>query len=595
MSEWLQSDSVREDVPTLHTDRPVSPPEGVRGMESSVSGFDSQVVFTGSILESTGGNTEETDEEEDLMRCGRLETRWLLWHEFMKEHQQLDAWLRLAEQAVTSPNFHVTYSAAKEELRMLERLQYEAGPRLVQLDSLTHRNRTLTRLFRGAMRARLLASARDCGQRWDQVNAKLESTRARLKSLVSEWEEFEAEGEELALWLTNLEVRLTEVDHLNENTCEKLRQLQSFQKCVCENSGRVNTLLQHGEELIQRSEASDAQRVECRLLELLRHCSHVYNNIARTHTRLLSMRLVFEDDWILSQASDSGCPSETPIEEEPVFDKPRPDSAPPPARLGEFSQSNSAITVPLELPSPVHHPLPPSSSSPTHEHLGLEWDPSVDIGRSVSCNDADSSYFSISTGQCNGDDLKRWSYLSSLSSWSGISNDITNQETDQPSPCLDHTDVFSAAAPGLVEPWLIRDQCVTSTPDRPDGEQVSLKGRRLRAWLGDQSPAPPGNLSVCSRAVQTEEELKVEDFSFCEEDDCCLSEHSVTSSTASPILSSSSPIGLHSRLLFVLLAAAVVVLAVLMALVQDSPCHRSSRLTHGYHLTLRYINGPPPT
>uniref|UniRef100_A0A3P8WEA2 Uncharacterized protein n=1 Tax=Cynoglossus semilaevis TaxID=244447 RepID=A0A3P8WEA2_CYNSE len=150
-------------------------------MESSVSGFDSQVVFTGSILESTGGNTEETDEEEDLMRCGRLETRWLLWHEFMKEHQQLDAWLRLAEQAVTSPNFHVTYSAAKEELRMLERLQYEAGPRLVQLDSLTHRNRTLTRLFRGAMRARLLASARDCGQRWDQVNAKLESTRARLK------------------------------------------------------------------------------------------------------------------------------------------------------------------------------------------------------------------------------------------------------------------------------------------------------------------------------------------------------------------------------------------------------------------------------
>lgn len=61
---------------------------------------------------------------------------------------------------------------------------------------------------------------------------------------------------------------------------------------MCENSGRVNTLLQHGEELIQRSEASDAQRVECRLLELLRHCSHVYNNIARTHTRLLSMRLV---------------------------------------------------------------------------------------------------------------------------------------------------------------------------------------------------------------------------------------------------------------------------------------------------------------
>lgn len=41
----------------------------------------------------------------------------------------------------------------------------------------------------------------------------------------------------------------------------------------------------------------------------------------------------------------------------------------------------------------------PSSSSPTHEHLGLEWDPSVDIGRSVSHDDADSSYFSACTGR----------------------------------------------------------------------------------------------------------------------------------------------------------------------------------------------------
>lgn len=43
---------------------------------------------------------------------------------------------------------------------------------------------------------------------------------------VSEWEGFEAEREELALWLADLDVRLTEVDHLTGNTCEKLRRLQ---------------------------------------------------------------------------------------------------------------------------------------------------------------------------------------------------------------------------------------------------------------------------------------------------------------------------------------------------------------------------------
>uniref|UniRef100_A0A3Q3WKA5 Uncharacterized protein n=1 Tax=Mola mola TaxID=94237 RepID=A0A3Q3WKA5_MOLML len=157
----------------------------------------------------------------------RLDRRWLLWHEFMQEHAHLDSWLGLVEQAVSRPDLaHITYITAKEELGKFERLRCEAVSRLVQLDSLSCRNRTLTRLFEGAMQARLLVSARACGQRWDEANAKLKSITARLKLVVSEWEGFEAEMEELAVWLADLDVRLTEVDHLTGNTCEKLRRLQ---------------------------------------------------------------------------------------------------------------------------------------------------------------------------------------------------------------------------------------------------------------------------------------------------------------------------------------------------------------------------------
>lgn len=157
-------------------------------------------------------------------------------------------------------------------------------------------------------------NSRSCSELFEDLSIFLSQL------FVSEWEEFEAEREELALWLADLDVRLTKVDHLTGNTCEKLRLLQvcystlmhvlwsiflfvdlfvfmcvclqSFQQCVCVNSGRVNALLRRGEALIQRSQPNDAQHVESRLLELLRCCSHVYNNIARTHTRLLSMRLV---------------------------------------------------------------------------------------------------------------------------------------------------------------------------------------------------------------------------------------------------------------------------------------------------------------
>lgn len=47
---------------------------------------------------------------------------------------------------------------------------------------------------------------------------------------MSEWEEFEAEREELELLLADLDVRLTKVEHLTEDTSEKLKQLQ-----VCQN------------------------------------------------------------------------------------------------------------------------------------------------------------------------------------------------------------------------------------------------------------------------------------------------------------------------------------------------------------------------
>ncbi|XP_041796919.1 nesprin-2 [Chelmon rostratus] len=603
--------------------RDVLPGEEVRDMEPIQDLSESLSPSTSSPLELNEEDMQPVDgswsQDGDLVECGQLERRWILWHEFMEEHVHLDAWLRLAEQAVSFPNpAHVTYVTAKDEVRKFERLRREAGSRLVQLDGLTRRNRTLTRLFQGAMQARLLASARRCGQRWDDVNAKLESIAGQLKLFVSEWEGFEAEREELALWLADLDVRLSEVDHLTGNTCEKLRRLQSFQQCVCVNSGRVNVLLRCGEALIQRSQPADARHVESHLVELLRRCSLVYNNIARTHTRLLSMRLVFEDDWILSQATDSGCPSESLLEEEGAFNK---------TNLDLPAVSNP----PEDPPSPVHlPPPPPSPSSPTHEHLGLEWDPSVDIGRSVSRDDADSSYFSASTGLCHRDGLKRRSYLSSLGSQSDISD--VDQEADlrlDGWPDHAHPSVFSPVESqgGGTQPN--GDQWVTSTPSRRDGEPISFDGGRVRAWLGVQSPAPAERRTSCSKSVQTDGEMKCylegrhidtpnsqhrhdntqepfpapssspsrdlkasSDWTEAEDELSCperlLSEQSVTSSRAPSSL-------LSKALLFFLLAAVMALLAFLIWLGLEPGCRRSNRMPRSFHLTLRYVNGPPPT
>lgn len=74
---------------------------------------------------------------------------------------------------------------------------------------------------------------------------------------------------------------------------------------------------------------------------------------------------VFEDDHVLSPGPDSGCPSESLLEEEDAPDPP---------------------------PSPLRPPPPPDDPV-------LEWDPSVDIGQSVCREDAAPWGCTSSTGE----------------------------------------------------------------------------------------------------------------------------------------------------------------------------------------------------
>eukprot|EP00066_Takifugu_rubripes_P026663 XP_011615929.1 PREDICTED: nesprin-2-like isoform X1 [Takifugu rubripes] len=394
------------------------------------------------IKEEQGGGG--WSDEEDLEEFGGLDRKWLLWHDFMTEHAHLETWLHSTEQAITCASpAHITYVGAKEKLRRLERLRCDAGIRLVQSDSLTQRSRTLTRLFGGAMRTRLLALARSCGQRCDDVLVELEAAAARLKHLVREWEGFEEERAELGVWLAELDARLTDTDHLTGSTCQKLQRLQLFQQRVCVNAARLNDFLRRGELLMRRCAAADARVVERELLELLRCRGRVLHDISRTHTRLLSMRLVFEDDHVLSQASDSGCPSESLLEEDEALD---PASSPP------------------------HPPLTPDDPV-------LEWDPSVDIGHSVCQDAAAAACFTSSTG------VKRRSYLGTqdqeaelrLKGWLGHA----------------HTSVEARWA--------------TSTPARREAEP-NVDRELIGAWLGVESPAPSCSRMVQTEVLHPEED-----------------------------------------------------------------------------------------
>ncbi|XP_016429413.1 nesprin-2 isoform X3 [Sinocyclocheilus rhinocerous] len=556
-----------------------------------------------------------------LESCVKLERRWVLWYEFKKELSCLDDWLRSAEKIAASPNSsHVLYVTAKEELQKYENLRAEARIRLTQLDGLTKLCQTLVGLFRGAMGARLVEMTKDCGQRWDQLRNTVEIVCRRLKHFICQREDFERQREEMAVWLADMDLRLTEVEHFSgKDTCSKMHQLQGFQEAVGESAGRLNDLLQHGEELIQRSEPGDAQVIENQLQELLLHCTRVFQGLGRLHTRLLSMRLVFEEDWALC-APDSGCPSESMLEDECM--------AP---------QSRACL---------------PQSSQ---DHLVLEWDPSVDIGGSISHDDTDSSSFSAAAGVlCTGEPakypLRRRVFMSPVDSQPdnaavSVKQPGIKKSLEYAAPPQTPVPVIRAGEPQYAGPFK------TSTPETRSPEPVTFDPERVSAWLGQTH-------QLYSKAVQTEHDPQ-EGVEYQEDElpqrrphpqraphtcstprpspSCDLQHHSYqrhedpqrqqerlcfpdslednTRAKSSCDLCGPKASGSSLRhsvtwllgplrffnvrkasapllvLLFALLLAVVIWPLILL---HDTSCHRSNTLTRSFHLGLRY-KGPPPT
>ncbi|XP_058269840.1 nesprin-2 isoform X5 [Hemibagrus wyckioides] len=491
--------------------------------------------------------------------CVQLERRWMLWHKFMNEYSCLDDWLRLAEKSAASPNSsHVLYTTAKEELQKFESLRTEARLRLPQLDSLSQTSHILLRLFTGSMKTRLIDMTEECGQRWDQLSTTLDTVCRRLKYFVVQREDFERQQEEMAIWLADMDLKLTEVEHFSEmNTCAKMRQLQGFQEAVAESAGRLNALLQQGEELIQRSEPADAQVIESQLQELLLYCTRVFQSLGRLHTRLLSMRLVFEEDWVL--CPDSGCPSETLLEEESVKDQ----SFAPPV------QGNPSQVCP--------------------EQLVLEWDPSVDIGGSINHADADTSFLSAGAGvysteeHLSKDPRRRRAYLKrSAESCPAATINCTQQTYSRfysSTSMQEHKEEEVREADYLENVPLKRRSCSPHT-----NNMCSTKSCDLQSHSAKRYPSP----QCMKERLNSNDSMK---DSSCTKTHCANKEQQHWSIRLLNLLEFLK----FPLLLCILLALFVILVIWPTSVLQNNQCYHSNSLANSFHLALCYVNGPPPT
>nr|XP_008122997.1 PREDICTED: nesprin-4 [Anolis carolinensis] len=305
----------------------------------------------------------------------RQDEAWQLQKTLQDMIFQFRDWLRLAEAMASSPaSSQVSFARSKKELQRFEALQRQVSDKLLPLEALNRQYRRLVQ--RGGLCPEIKSRVQDVNRRWDALKIWSAAVSKRLKHVLKQREEFESERETLRLWLMELDLRLTDVEHFSGGTSlEKMIQLQAFQEDVQANAERVDHLLVHGERLIQKSHPEDAEILEEELQDLSCFCQEVFRRVFRFRRRLVSMRLVFEDEWLSDRDSDFS-------EDSLQLDK-----AEAGQRMGPHCQS-----------TPKKALLPRKKASAYEGGMmDLEWDPSVDVGGSTSHDEEDSSYFSAIT------------------------------------------------------------------------------------------------------------------------------------------------------------------------------------------------------
>uniref|UniRef100_A0A8C1XF16 KASH domain-containing protein n=1 Tax=Cyprinus carpio TaxID=7962 RepID=A0A8C1XF16_CYPCA len=404
----------------------------------------------------------------------RIEETWSLWCKFQEDYSSFEDWLNVAERSAAEPNSSdVLYTDAKEELQKYEVFQRQVHESLTQLEIINNQYRRLAWENRADAASRLRAMVHHGNQRWDTLQRRVAAILRRLRHFTSQREEFEGTRESLLVWLTEIDLQLTNVENFSESHLQdKMKQLKSFKKEITLNTNKIDALIVFGEGLIQRSCPQDAVEIEDELEELHTYCQNVFGRVARFHQRLTSLRPLQEQLDVFDGEQSRGTQGTV-----------------------SSSQPSMSLLSPPQEPSGRETPVSVDS-------IPLEWDHTGDVGGSSSHDEEeDAAFFSalsgmitftvvrrnpvISTGiHVFGNSVQLMSECSgSIKSMKRVSM-ILDDEEQQEEQGLTGLNTFMFCA-GVIERWeLLQAQAVSKEQcSCRDPQQLTSDLHDITSWL----------------------------------------------------------------------------------------------------------------
>nr|XP_045014662.1 nesprin-1 isoform X2 [Jaculus jaculus] len=301
----------------------------------------------------------------------KIEETWRLWQKFLDDYSRFEDWLQVSERTAAFPSSSgVLYTVAKEELKKFEAFQRQVHESLTQLELINKQYRRLARENRTDSACSLKQMVHEGNQRWDSLQKRVTSILRRLKHFISQREEFETARDSILVWLTEMDLQLTNIEHFSECDVQaKIKQLKAFQQEISLNHNKIEQIIAQGEQLIEKSEPLDAAVIEEELDELRRYCQEVFGRVERYHKKLIRLPLP-DDDHDLSdrELEDSTALSDVHWQDPSVdgVSSPQPSSNPS-----------------LSLPQPLRSERSGRDTPASVDSIPLEWDHDYDLSRDL--------------------------------------------------------------------------------------------------------------------------------------------------------------------------------------------------------------------
>ncbi|XP_077443053.1 nesprin-1 isoform X2 [Stigmatopora argus] len=226
----------------------------------------------------------------------KIEETWRLWQKFLTDYSRFEEWLKASERTAAMPNSSgVLYTVAKEELKKFEAFQRQVQECLTQLELINKQYRRLARENRTDASCCLREMVHDGNKRWDNLQKRVGAILRRLKHFITQREEFETARDSILVWLTEMDLQLTNIEHFSECDVQaKIKQLKAFQQEINLNVSKIELVFRQGDSLIEKSEPLDAAVIEEELEELQRYYQEVFGRVNRYYKKLT--RLPLADD-----------------------------------------------------------------------------------------------------------------------------------------------------------------------------------------------------------------------------------------------------------------------------------------------------------